>query len=501
MKTPTLLLVAILSLAVLPAIARDKPNIVFIYADDLGWAELGSFGQKKIKTPRLDELAAQGMRLTRSYAGNAVCAPSRCVLLTGLHPGHATVRNNRSMRPLGEEEGNHPLRDEDVTIAELLGEAGYTSGIFGKWGLGNMESSGNPLEQGFDRFFGYNDQAHAHSYYPSFLWDDDERIALNNDPPVPGHGTLAEGADPNDPASYDEFKGEDYAPDRINGAALEFIRASAEKGQPFFCYYATIIPHLALHVPDEELEPYLDAGWEETPFTKEGRGYTPHLTPRAAYAAMISRMDRYAGRVLDLLDELGLAENTIVVFSSDNGATYLPDVDYEFFESVGPLRGLKGSLYEGGIRVPQIVRWPGRVEAGSVRDNVTGVEDWMPTFLELIGEKAKTPENIDGTSIAPLLLGGDLPEREFLYREFPAYGGQQTVWLGRKWKGVRQGLLDKKDPDPLAIELYDLESDDSESNDVAADHPGIVEKIEGLMRSERVPHDVFKIPVLDELAE
>ncbi len=316
--------------SVLPALgADDKPNVVFIVADDLGYREIGSFGQKLIRTPNLDRLAAQGMRLTQHYSGNAVCAPSRCVLMTGKHPGHAYIRDNRSMKP----EGQEPIPASEVTLAELLREQGYATGAFGKWGLGGPGSTGQPLEQGFQRFFGYNCQAHAHSYYPSYLWSDGQRIALNNDPPIPGHASLAEGADPADPRSYDRFKGQDYAPDRINKQALEFIRAN--KAGPFFLYYPTIIPHVALHVPDQELAPYLELGWNDPPFSRAtGYGYTPHFTPRAAYAAMISRMDRSVGKVLDLLDELNLSQNTIVVFSSDNGTTHLDqEVDYELLST------------------------------------------------------------------------------------------------------------------------------------------------------------------------
>ncbi len=380
--------------------ADSPPNVVFILADDLGYRELGSFGQRKIRTPRLDQLANEGMRLTQHYSGNAVCAPSRCVLMTGKHPGHAFVRSNRSTPP----EGQWPIPASEVTLAELMQKAGYVTGAFGKWGLGGPESSGRPLNQGLDRFFGFNCQAHAHSYYPAYLWDDERHVNLSNDPPVPGHGSLAKDADPSDPESYAPFKGTDYAPDRINEAALQFIKDNRDR--PFFLYYPTIIPHVALHVPDEDLKPYLDQGWNDPPFTRgKGYGYTPHYTPRAAYAAMISRMDQYVGKVLDLLDELDLSENTIVVFTSDNGTTHLDlEVDYEFFSSVGELRGLKGSLYEGGVRVPTIVRWPGHVEPGSQSDRVSGFEDWMPTLLELVGRDVAAPGSIDGISMGPTLL-------------------------------------------------------------------------------------------------
>ena len=477
-----------------PSEAADKsPNIVFILADDLGWSELGSYGQKKIQTPRLDQLAREGMRFTRTYSGNAVCAPSRCVLMTGMHPGHAEVRNNKAMKP----EGQWPIPESDVTIAELLMKEGYVSGGFGKWGLGPVESSGDPLNQGFERFFGYNCQSHAHSYYPATLWSDRTQFPLKNDPPVPGHASLPEGADPTQPESYAIFQGQDYASDHINDAALDFLEQHQDR--PFFLYYPTLIPHVALHVPDEDVAPYRAMGWEDPPFTREGGfGYTPHFTPRAAYAGMITRMDRYIGRILDRLQELGLEKDTIVVFTSDNGTTHLgQEVDYDFFESVTPLRGLKGSLYEGGIRVPQIVRWPGIVEAGSLTDRVVGFEDWLPTLLDLVNAKGACPDNIDGISFAETLLGAQQPERDFLYREFGGYGGQQAVWMG-KWKGVRQNLNKPlKGQDPLTIELYDLEADLSESNDVAAQHPEIVDKIRGIMTREHVPSEVFPMKALD----
>ncbi len=359
-------------------------------------------------------------------------------------------------------------------------------------GTGRSRHDGAPLLQGLNRFFGYNCQAHAHSYYPAYLWNDGERIALDNSPPVPGHAALAEGADASDPRSYDAFKGTDYAPDRINAAALQFIRDNRDR--PFFLYYPTVIPHVALHVPDEELEPYTQLGWPDPPFSRaEGYGYTPHFTPRAAYAAMITRMDRYLGRVFDLLDELDLTDNTIVVFSSDNGTTHLDqEVDFEFFQSVGELRGLKGSLYEGGIRVPTIVRWPGHVPANSQSHRVSGFEDWMPTLLELTGAADSAPQSIDGVSMAATLLGQEQPPREFLYREFPSYGGQQCVRMG-DWKAVRQNLS----KGVVKTELYQLAEDPSEKNDVAQEHPEIVEQLERIMAHEHTPSALFPLRPID----
>ena len=467
---------------------RRKPNVVLIVADDLGYQELGSFGQSRIRTPHLDALASQGMRLTQHYSGNAVCAPSRCVLMTGKHPGHAWVRNNRELQP----EGQQPIPDDELTLAERLRAVGYTTGAFGKWGLGGPGSEGDPIKQGFDRFFGYNCQRHAHSYYPEYLWSNDTRVALNNDPPVPGHASLAEGVDPNDPQSYDAFKGQDYAPDRINKQVLEFIHANQDR--PFFLYYPTIIPHVALHVPDEELEPYLRLGWDDPPFSRaEGYGYTPHFTPRAAYAAMITRMDRYIGNVLRVLDELNLTDDTIVIFSSDNGTTHLKlEVDYEFFESVGGLRGLKGSLYEGGVRVPCIVRWPNRIDAESDSDYVSGFEDWTPTILDLVGAELTQTESVDGISFAPTLLGQDQPDRPFLYREFSGYGGQQSIRVG-DWKAIRTNMNQGN----TKVELYDLANDLAEQHDVAESHADVTERLTTMMMREHRPSKLYPLRPFD----
>ena len=472
-----------------PLQAADRPNVIFILADDLGYRELGSFGQKLIRTPHLDKLAAQGMKLTQHYCGNAVCAPSRCVLMTGKHPGHAWIRSNKADPP----EGQEPILSEEVTLGELMQQEGYVTGAFGKWGLGGPDTTGQPLDQGFHRFFGYLCQSHAHSYYPSFLRSDRGTVELNNNPAVFGHANFKKGDDKTDPKSYEQFKGTDYAPDRINEQVLSFIRKNKDK--PFFCYYPTVIPHVALHVPDEDLKPYLDLGWKDPPFTKQkGYGYTPHFTPRAAYAAMITRMDQYIGNVMNLLDELGLAENTLVVFSSDNGTTHLDlEVDFDFFESVGELRGLKGSLYEGGVRVPTLVRWPGRVAAGSSHARISGFEDWMPTILEAVKAKTSPPADIDGISLLPTLLGNQQHERPFLYREFTGYGGQQTVRVG-DWKAVRQKLGRGQ----LKTELYNIAQDIGESKDVATDHPDIVRKLEQLMAEQHVPSRLFPLKVLDQ---
>jgi len=455
-----------------------RPNIIYFLADDLGYGELGCYGQQKIHTPNADRLAAEGMRFTQHYCGAPVCAPSRCVLMTGKHLGHAYIRRNKEVRP----EGQWPIPAEEVTIAELLKGAGYATAAVGKWGLGPVGSTGDPNRQGFDLFFGYNCQRHAHSYYPSYLWRNDRRIELNNHPPVPGHARFPDGADPNDPANYAQFKGQDYTPKRMIAQALDFIRAN--KDGPFFLYYPTPLPHLALHVPDEELEPYLGK-WEETPFTD--RGYTPHQTPRAAYAAMISHMDKNVGRIMALLKELGIDNNTLVIFSSDNGTSLVAkEVDAEFFNSVGPLRGLKCSVYEGGIRVPMIARWPGKIKPDSKSDHISAFYDVMATLCEIVG--IKPAKDTDGISFAPTLLSqGRQKKHKYLVWEFHGSGGRQAVRMG-DWKGIRQEC--KSNPD-APVELYNLATDVGEQYNVADQHPKIVKRIAKIMRDEHGPSELW----------
>jgi arylsulfatase A-like enzyme len=458
-------------------------------ADDLGYGDLGCFGQQRIRTPNIDALAASGMRLTRHYSGNAVCAPSRCVLLTGMHPGHAFIRNNRAVPP----EGQFPVPAETVTLAKLLHQQAYVSGAFGKWGLGPPASSGDPQRQGFDRFFGFNCQAVAHNYYPTYLWNNDRRQPLTN-PEFSAQQRLPAGVDPNDAASYAAYSGTQYAPDLIAEQARAFVRANQER--PFLLYFPTTVPHLALQVPDDSLAEY-EGKFDDAPYDG-GRGYLPHRAPRAAYAAMVTRMDREIGRIVDLVVSLGLDERTIFVFSSDNGPLYdqLGGTDTDFFRSAGPLRGRKGSLCEGGVRVPTIVRWRGHIAAGTTSDRTCGFEDWVPTILELIGAGQSTPSNVDGISFAATLLGKTQPPRPFLYREFPDGGGQQAAWIG-DWKAIRPRILAKGEPPNLRVELYNLASDVGETRDVSADHPDVVAQVETLMKSQHAPSADFPLPGVD----
>ena len=493
MKSLRLLLASFLIFAAAAPAAEPRPNIVFILCDDLGYGDVGCFGQKKIRTPNIDRLAAEGMRLTNHYCGNAVCAPSRCVLMTGRHPGHAYIRDNRQWHE--REEGQTPLAAEEVTIAEVLKPLGYTSGGFGKWGLGPVGSTGDPQKQGFDRFFGYNCQGVAHNYYPTHLWSDATQRALQN-ADFSAHQKFPADADPKSRDSYARFSGKDYAPDLIGEEARRFLREN--KDRPFFLYFPTTVPHLALQVPADSLAEY-DGKLPDEPYLGD-RGYLPHPAPHAAYAAMITRMDREVGRILDLVKESGLDERTIFVFSSDNGPLYdkLGGTDTDFFESAGIFRGRKGSLYEGGFHIPGIVRWKGHVAAGSTSDRVTGFEDWMPTLLDIIGAKDATPKNMDGISFAPTLLGQKQEPRPFLYREYPGYGGWQIIRVG-DWKIVRQklhtGPKAKGGPDP--IELYDLAKDPGETTNVAAANPDVVAKLSALMKEQHVKSDLFPIRVLD----
>ncbi len=459
-----------------PSETEVKPNIVFILADDLGYGELGCYGQTKIKTPNIDRLAREGMRFTQHYSGSPVCAPSRCTLLTGKHTGHAYVRDNKEMGGWGpdEPEGQLPLPADTITIATLLQANGYATGGFGKWGLGGPGSTGHPNNQGFDHWYGYLCQRIAHNYYPTHLWRNDEKHILRGNEYFAAHQRIAEA--PADPDGYDRFRGEQFAPDLMIGDALQFVRE--HKNEPFFLYYATPVPHVAIQVPDESLEPYLGA-WEETPYLGD-RGYLPHPTPRAAYAAMISRMDRDVGSLLALLDELGLADNTIVMFSSDNGPTFNGGSDAKFFESAGPLRGLKASLYEGGIRVPLIVRWPGKTPAKSVTEHISAFWDFLPTICDVTG--IDVPSGIDGVSMLPTLLGNPQREHAYLYWE---YKGHQVVRQGR-WKAIRKKGLD-------AIELYDLQSDIAESRDVAADQEALVARLSQIMQQARTESEHFPL--------
>jgi len=451
------------------AVSRRKPNIILFLADDLGYGELGCYGQTKIQTPNIDRLAGKGMRFTQHYSGSPVCAPSRCVLLTGKHTGHAHIRDNREIQP----EGQEPIPAHTLTLAKLLKAEGYATGLIGKWGLGFPASEGEPQRQGFDYFFGYNCQRHAHNHYPTYLWRKGGRLMLEGN----------EG----------KARGQQYAPDLMEREALEFIRVN--KDTPFFLFYATTVPHLALQVPDDSLREYRGR-WDETPYDGT-KGYFPQQYPRATYAAMVTRMDRTVGRFVALLGELDLDGDTLVLFTSDNGSTYnVGGYDAAFFNGTAGLRAAKGSVYEGGIRIPMIASWPGSVAAGTTTDHIAAFQDILPTLLEIVGASSRVPPGVDGISYAPTLLRkGEQQQHDVLYMEFPSYGGQQMVRLG-EWKGVRQNLM--KNPE-APVELYHLTEDIGERYDVAAEYPHIVARMQEIMKKEHVPSKAFPFAPLDSL--
>ena len=446
----------------LKAGARKKqPNIIYILADDLGYGDLGCYGQEIIQTPNIDKLAEEGMRFTDHYAGSTVCAPSRCCLMIGFHTGHALVRGNARV----------PMRPSDVTVAELLKEAGYSTGIIGKWGLGEPDSTGIPNRQGFDYWFGYLNQRHAHNYYPAYLWRNEEKVELKNEV---NHVIGGQDRTPGGVAT----KRVEYSHDLFAAEALDFVEE--KKDNPFFLYLALTIPHAnneagnkGMEVPS--LEPYAGKDWPE---------------PQKGHAAMITRMDGDVGRLMAKLKELGLDNNTLVMFTSDNGPHKEGGADPTFFNSSGPLQAYKRALYEGGIRVPMIARWPGRIKAGSVSNHVSAFWDFLPTCCELVGVKA--PEGIDGVSMVPALLGrpGEQREHEFLYWEFHEQGKRQAVRMG-DWKGIRQNVA--KNPNG-PIELYNLKNDIGEKNNVAVRNPAIVTKIEAYMKAAHTPSENWPLP-------
>jgi arylsulfatase A len=443
---------------------RRGPNVVLIVADDLGSAELGCYGQTVIRTPGVDQLAKDGMRFTRFYSGNAVCAPSRCALMTGRHMGHASVRDNRATPP----EGQWPIPATDVTVATLLRQRGYVTAAMGKWGLGMFDTTGSPLRHGFERFFGYNCQAHAHTHYPTYLYRNAERFEL------PGNNGAT---------------GDSYSGDLFEREALAFLDED-HRGRPFFLYLPFIVPHVAVQVPEDALAEYRGKLGNDPPYDGK-KGYRPHPTPHAAYAAMVTRMDRTVGRVVAKLRERGLTNDTLVIFTSDNGPTHnVGGADSTFFRSAGPLRGLKGSLYEGGIRVPFVASWPGRIPAGTTHDTRLYFPDVLPTLCALSG--ATPPSGIDGISFLPALTGQRQPGHDFLYWEFPSYTGQQAVTAG-DWKAVRQNLNSGR----AVTELYNLATDPNETTDVAAANPEVLARLERLMTEQHVRNPDFPLPTID----
>ncbi len=480
-----------------------RPNIIYILADDLGYGELGCYGQQKIETPNIDELARNGMRFTNHYAASPVCAPSRCGLLTGLHPGHAFIRGNHEWESRGDVwnykaiiadstlEGQYPLPDTTRTIAELLRHAGYATGMIGKWGLGAPQTNSVPNKMGFDYYYGYNCQRVAHTYYPVFMWEDTHRVSLLNDTVKP-HEHFIEGLDSLQKSSYKRYSGKEYSPDLMQKKAIGFIRKNRVK--PFFLYYATTLPHLPLQAPDSAVEYYVKKFGDEPPLVKAA--YYPCRYPHATYAAMISYIDKQVGEIVAELKRLGIYQNTLIIFTSDNGPTYI-DADTKWFDSAKPFStgydSVKGHVYEGGIRVPMIAVWPDIIKPGSVSDHISAFWDVMPTLCDIAN--ISTPSFTDGISFLPELDGKKQKEHDYLYWEFPEYGGQQAVRMGR-WKAVRKDIQKGN----LGIALYDLKLDPMERNDLSKEHPKLVKKMESIMKKEHVEPEVdrFKLKALGD---
>ena len=485
---------------------ESKPNIIFFLADDLGYGEVGYQGQKIIKTPSIDQLSKEGMVFTQHYSGSPVCAPARYIFLTGKHAGHAYIRSNDEWRERGETnnylkaaqdpylEGQRPIPPETVTVAKLLKEAGYTTGLFGKWGLGGPATDGIPTNHGFDQFYGYNCQRQAHNLYPPHLWENETKIKLNNTP-LSAHVRLTDQEDPDQAASYAKYTMTDYAPALIHDKAIDFLKQSGD--QPFFLYYASPLPHLPLQAPTEEIESYKKVIDEKAPYNGK-KGYYPNQYPRATYAAMITYLDTQLGELISVLKETGKYDNTIIIVTSDNGPTYdVGGMDPDYFASSGPFSNgygrTKGFVYEGGLRVPTIVSWKGKILSGSTNDHISAFYDWLPTLCDLGG--AKAPKEIDGISFKNTLLGKDQEQHEYLYWEFPSYKGQQAVRMG-KWKAVRKNIFEGN----LHLELYDLEKDPKELNDLSKTHPEVVKKMEAILKKEhtQAENKKFRFPQLGD---
>lgn len=424
----------------------ERPNIVFILADDLGYGDIGAYGQQKIETPHLDQLAKSGLKFTQFYAGSTVCAPSRSALMSGQHTGHTFIRGNKEIEP----EGQYPLADSVETIAMLLKQAGYATGAFGKWGLGMVGTSGDPNKKGFDTFFGYNCQRQSHRYYPTHLWHNGQRVPLTGN---------------------DLNSKKVYAADVIQEETLKFIET--HKDTSFFLFVPTILPHAELAGPMDSLYHKYANRWEETPHRGEDygpqasiAGYASVEKPRAMFASMVNRLDEYVGQIVHSLKSNGLYENTVIIISSDNGAHREGGADPDFFDSTAGLRGSKRDLYEGGIRVPLIVHWPNKIPAGKETDHLAAAWDLMPTLAELVG--APAPQYTDGVSLLPTWLGQKKQKtHDYLYWEFHEQGGRQAVRQDH-WKLI---VLQAKDPNKRKVELYNLKQDPFERNDLAKQYP------------------------------
>ena len=445
------------------ATKKKKPNVVFILADDLGYGDVSCYGHSKFQTPHIDKLATEGMMFTNNYAGSTVCAPSRSALMTGLHTGHTPIRGNVGVKP----EGQYPMPDTLLTIPKLFKEAGYVTGAFGKWGLGYPGSTGDPEHQGFDEFFGYNCQTLAHNYYPYYLRHNNEKVELKE--------------------NEDTLRGI-YSADLINQKAMEFIREN--KDTSFFIFIPSALPHAELVAPERQMEKFRGKYLPEATYTGVDSGprfrkgpYGSQKEAHAAFAGMVDLLDSQVGSILSLLNELNLEDNTIVIFTSDNGPHVEGGADPDYFDSNGPLKGYKRDLYEGGIRVPLIIRWPGKVTVGSTSGHVSAFWDWLPTFAELL----KSNDNIqtDGISILPTILSnGDQKKHDFLYWEFYENSGRVAV-LKDNWKLVKYHTA----TDSPEVMLFNLSDDIGEEHNVADQHPDIVRELDSLANISHLPQD------------
>ena len=484
---------------------KKKPNIIYILADDLGYGELGVYGQEKIETPNIDALAKNGMMFSQHYSGAPVCAPARYMLLTGKHAGHSYIRGNDEWNERGDVwnygkvikdstlEGQRPIPTSTILFPKLLQEKGYKTGMIGKWGLGAPHTDALPTKMGFDYFFGYNCQRQAHTYYPVHLYENEHKYHLKNDTIRPSK-KLAKDADINDEESYKEYTLNEYVPDLLYDKMINFI--SDNKEEPFFFYWATPLPHNPIQAPKKWVDYYIKKFGDETPYLGQ-KSYYPHKNPRAGYAAMISYLDENVGRLIKELKEQGVYENTIIIFSSDNGVTYTGGTDGEFFNSSAQFDEkygrAKGFVYEGGIRVPMIASWPGKIKPNSKSDLISSQYDVMATLSDITG--FKQPEN-DGISFLPTLLGESTQKKhDFLYWEYPEYGGQVAIRMG-DWKIVRQNLKNKKEP---TLELYNLAIDPTESNNVASQNPKILERAAAIFKREHkdAVSERFRIPLIE----
>ena len=450
---------------------RRKPNIIYVLADDLGYGDLSCYGQKKFTTPNIDRMAKEGMMFANHYSGSTVCAPSRCCLMTGMDTGHARIRGNYETGP-GGFGAELPLLPSDVTVAEVLKASGYRTAVIGKWGIGMDGTTGEPAKQGFDEYYGFLNQAYAHYYYPEYIYHNGEKVQL------PGNKS---------------GKREQYVQDLFTDENLKFIENN--KDRPFFLYAAYTIPHAEMLVPEDSLNEF-KGQFPEKPYINNGSGgpngpegfgaYHSQEYPNAAFAAMMTRLDRDMGKILDKLKELGIDEDTLVIFSSDNGSHAEGGHDPDFFESNGPLKGYKRDLCEGGIRVPMIARWPGKIKAGSRTDLISAFWDFLPTAADIAG--APEPKDIDGISFLPALLGQDHNQKKhkYLYWEFhERKNSEQALRMG-KWKAIRHS---PDDP----VELYDLQYDIGEKHNIADKHPAIVTEIKKLFIEARTPSEYWPL--------